>query len=161
MNKKSEELISRLQLTPHPEGGYYKEIYRSSNNVSSSKGKRSSLTSIYYLLSKNQVSCLHKVSSDEVWQFVEGDPLILVDLSSDLKTCNTKTLGALSEGLTPNHVIQSEHWQGAKCTGEYTLVSCFVAPGFEFEDFKLIHDDPKALSEITLNYPDLKEFLTK
>lgn len=145
MIQRAQHLIETLKLLPHPEGGYYREIYRSAATVLPSDGRdqRSALTLIYFLLAEGQESCWHKVASEELWHFCEGDALQLSIADPDFKQTKYYTLGAFSTNPScedvhqPIHVVPAHHWQSAKSLGGYTLVSCSVAPGFDFTDFEM------------------------
>ncbi|MEQ1898468.1 MAG: GNAT family N-acetyltransferase [Vicinamibacterales bacterium] len=135
-----DELISTLSLQPHPEGGWYAEVFRSSSGVTpdDARGIRSALTTIYFLLTAGQVSRLHRVRSDEAWHYYEGDPLELCVSPGDWSASERHTLGPLGSGASPVHVVPAGWWQGARPLGAYTLVGCTVGPGFDFADFELI-----------------------
>lgn len=150
MTKRPQQLIETLNLLPHPEGGYYREIYRSVSTVQpkDARGARSALTLIYFLLTEGQESRWHKVASDELWHFCEGDPLKLSIADPEFKETKEYTLGAfealgtlspsnLELNRHPVHIVPAHHWQSAKSLGTYTLVSCSVAPGFDFADFEM------------------------
>ena len=150
------ELIDRYQLAPHPEGGYYKEIFRSDHGVSSPfhQQKRSAVTHIYFLLLEGQVSRFHRVTHDEIWNFYEGDPLELI--SWDEKNLSIQTLGRESVYAS---VIPAGCYQAAESTGEYSLVGCTVAPGFDFNDFKFLEQDPSASDALREQYPSHGRFI--
>ena len=138
MNDRAKELIETLGLIEHPEGGYFKEAYRSGINVFSptAESERSAVTEIYFLLCKGQVSRFHKVLHDEFWHFFEGAPLRLID--GDLQSFEGFELGGASTHY--QHCIQGGRWQAAESTGDYTLVGCTVAPGFDFADFAFLSE---------------------
>lgn len=126
---KAEELIAQLGLQPHPEGGWYRQVYKSAERVTrqADGADRSALTTIYFLLVEGTSSAWHRVDSDEVWHFYEGDPLEL----------STKTESVVLDATNRVHVIPAREWQSARPLGKYTLVGCTVGPGFEFEDFEM------------------------
>ena len=140
-----ENLVRLLELRPHPEGGYYRETYRSGLVIPASvlperyRGPRPASTAIYYLLTSGQTSAPHRVASDEVWHFYLGDPLELLVLSpeGDLEIAYLGT--DLASGERPQKVVPAGYWQAAKLarSGRWSLVGCTVAPGFQFEDFEL------------------------
>ncbi|MDX1581630.1 MAG: cupin domain-containing protein [Alphaproteobacteria bacterium] len=132
----AEEIIDRLDLEPHPEGGHFREIYR----AVASSGERSALTSIYYLLRSGERSAWHRVDASEVWHFHAGDPLEL-SLSLDGKTQSYRLGTGLLEGEQPQVVVPPHVWQSARPLGEWTLVGCTVGPGFEFDGFELAGPD--------------------
>ena len=156
--RSAQEIINTLSLVPHPEGGYYREIYRSDLSVVSSNvnNNRNAVTCIYFLLTKGQISRFHKVKHDEVWNFYLGDPLRLIDMNK--QEANEIILGDYENTLCSQHVIKAEQWQAAETTGEYSLVGCTVAPGFDFTDFAFLstHKDCQRLVQ---QYPDLTAFI--
>jgi len=133
-------LIERLGLQPHPEGGFYRQIFRSSIEVLPQDGRdrRPALTTIYFLLPSGAHSRWHRVRSDEVWHFYEGASLDLWQLSPSLDRLDRVALGPLDEARSPAHVVPAEHWQAARSNGAYTLVGCTVGPGFVFDDFEMM-----------------------
>nr|WP_320051231.1 cupin domain-containing protein [uncultured Desulfuromonas sp.] len=134
-----QHLIDRLNLIPHPEGGFYREVYRSEQIVTSSATttQRSALTHIYFLLVRGQVSRFHRVLHDEVWNYYEGAPLRLVRWRD--ATIEEQCIGPdAAEYCT---TIVGGDFQGAESCGDYTLVGCSVAPGFEFADFSFADDN--------------------
>jgi predicted cupin superfamily sugar epimerase len=135
MHPRAQELIETLQLTPHPEGGFFREVFRSAKTVTPSDGRpiRSALTTIYFLLPAGAYSRWHQVLSDEVWHFYEGAPLEL--LCDDAHWILGPVV--LSGEQAPVHTIPAGAWQAARSLGEYTLVGCTVGPGFDFADFSL------------------------
>ena len=161
MHDRASFLKEQLQLTPHPEGGFYREIYRSPSFVTeeSSGRPRSALTSIYYLLPAGQVSRLHRVASDEVWHFLDGDPLTLHVLDPAIETVQTYLLGPVAGDARPIHVVPANHWQAAVPTGAFTLVGCTMGPGFEFEDFALLAQNETLSQIVRARYPRLSPLL--
>jgi uncharacterized protein len=154
-------LIARLQLIPHPEGGYYRELYRSAQKVNPADGRgtRPALTSIYFLLPAGAVSRWHRVLSDEVWHFYEGAPLELWMTRPDRTSIEHHRLGALSDGHQPAVTVPAGWWQAARSEGSYTLVGCTVGPGFDFADFVLAADDPSASAGFRHDHPVGAELL--
>ncbi len=129
MTPRAQELIETLALEPHREGGWYRQAFKSEERVTRIRddANRSALTTIYFLLVEGTFSAWHRVESDEVWHFYEGEPLEL--LTSDGVT-------HLDENHRV-HVVKARQWQAARPLGAYTLVGCTVGPGFEFEDFEM------------------------
>ena len=148
-------LIRKLDLRPHPEGGFYREIHRSAEKVSARQGRRSALTSIYFLLARGQKSVFHRVASDEVWHFYAGAPLRLWRVAGDFKASGRIALGSPGRGRVPVAVIAAGEWQAAETTGDYTLVGCTVGPGFDFADFKMLRDDPRSAARLRSAFPTL------
>ena len=133
-----------LDLTRHPEGGWYRETWRSGPQSvpAGYPGPRAAATVIYFLLTSGEESAWHRVRSDEVWLWHSGGPLTMLDGGDgDQPTAipATVTLGPdLRTGQVPQHVIPGGHWQAARPAADSeVLVSCVVAPGFDFEDFTL------------------------
>lgn len=152
------ELIGLLGLEPHPEGGYYREIFRSASRVTTAdaRGTRSALTTIYFLLPAGTKSRWHQVDSDEVWHFYEGEPLELLELDARGTALSRHRLGRVGEGDTfPVRTIPAGAWQAARPLGAYTLVGCTVGPGFEFVDFRLLADDPARAAAVRAAWPEL------
>ena len=131
-----QQLINELELQAHPEGGYYKETYRSAQTLDGQD--RQLLTSIYFLLTAENVSRFHRIKSDELWYFHAGSPLIVHTLSE--RGHEQHHLGLdLSKGQQPFLWIPKDTIFGSTILNDegYSLVSCAVAPGFDFRDFEL------------------------
>lgn len=161
MNKRAEELIDILELSPHPEGGYYKEVYRSRSELSSPRSNkvRNAVTDIYFLLVSGQISRFHKVIHDEIWNFYEGDPLELIEIEPDTLEITRTVLGNKGHPPKYKHCVEGDNWQAAYSRGEYSLAGCTVAPGFEFADFELLKDDKDLHDRIVKNNPELSELM--
>jgi predicted cupin superfamily sugar epimerase len=161
MNSRVSELIDQLGLKPHPEGGYFCEVFRSSHLVhaADSRGSRKALTTIYFLLAAGEHSSWHQVASDEVWHFYEGAALELFCIDQGGKTYEHYLVGEVGEKSRPLAVIPAGCWQAAQTTGAYTLVGCTVGPGFEFEDFKLLRDKADEADKIRDQFPELAKFI--
>ncbi len=128
------EIIRLLGMKPHPEGGHYAETFR----APAPDGQRATSTLIYFLLQADEVSAWHRVDADEIWLWHAGGPLALTLSPPDGKGAATTTLGPdLRAGQAPQCVVPADHWQTAETLGAWTLVSCVVAPGFEFNGFEL------------------------
>ena len=138
-------LIEKLKLTPHPEGGYFKEVYRSKGVIEVKDdnlqlyGNRNYCTSIYFLLTSEVFSAFHRIHQDEIWHFYEGAPIIIyvISPSGELKSY---TIGNdLLKEQEFQVTIPANHWFAAKVDKEnaYGLVGCTVSPGFDFADFEL------------------------
>jgi len=157
MSGRAKRLITQLGLKPHPEGGYYGELYRSSSSVAPAdgRGERRALTSIYFLLPAGAVSRWHRVQSDEVWHFYEGAPLELWIGSPSGDRIDCQRLGPLEDGQQPVGTVPAGWWQAARPTGSYTLVGCTVGPGFDFRDFVLAVDTPSAPAALRTAGPGL------
>ncbi len=132
-----DQLIARLGLLPHPEGGHYRETWR----AESSAGGRAAGTAIYFLLRAGEVSHWHRIDSTEIWHFYAGSPLAL-SRSADGRSATRDLLGPdLAGGQQPQIVVPPGVWQHAVSLGEFTLVGCTVSPGFDFAGFELAPPD--------------------
>ena len=160
MNARVAELIERLHLRPHPEGGFYAEVYRSQQAVDALDGRsrRAALTSIYFLLPESAISRWHRVLSDEVWCHLEGAPLELHLLDAATPSAHTITLAPVSAHDAPQHTVPAGVWQAARSTGAYSLAACMVAPGFDFDDFALMAADDPLRGWIGNHYPALSAY---
>lgn len=138
------QLVAQLQLAPHPEGGWYRETFRSAHRVHRAADgvERSGLTSIDFLLAAGQVSRWHRVASDEAWHHHEGGLLELLVLPPGGSVLQRIVLGAAAGRWA--HVVPAHCWQAARPLGDYALVGCTVGPGFDFADFVLMSDLPAA-----------------
>lgn len=161
MMDRAEELVAILGLIPHPEGGYYCELYRSGTTVdpADGRGPRAALTSIYFLLPVAALSRWHRVQSDEVWHFYEGAPLDLWMASPDGGQVNQHRLGPLDGAQRPAWTVPAGWWQAARSTGAYTLAGCTVGPGFDFRDFALAGDQPASAAALRARHPALTGLL--
>jgi predicted cupin superfamily sugar epimerase len=137
MDGEASRLIEQLGLTAHPEGGHYREIFRSTVSLATPRGPRSASTAIWFLLPAGELSVFHQVlGADEIWQHCGGDPLLLHLL--DERGARTVRLGPdLAAGDVLLSVVPAGVLQAAEPTGRFSLCACVVAPGFEFADFVL------------------------
>jgi predicted cupin superfamily sugar epimerase len=131
------EVIRHLDLKPHPEGGHFSETFRDPRGVD---GTRAASTAIYYLLARGERARWHRVDSAEVWHFYIGAPLALHMVSAGGQT-STRLGPGLAGGERPQIVVPANAWQAAESLGDWTLVGCTVAPGFEFSRFELAPPD--------------------
>ncbi|MFB6345660.1 MAG: cupin domain-containing protein [bacterium] len=159
MDEVVEQLIDRLDLEPHPEGGYYRRTYESSTTLRHSEGetptesRRRAVSAILYLLPADDVSRFHRLHGDEIWCYHWGSSLRLHLLDDD--SYETRTLGPnLESGENPQVTVPGGTWFGATVEDNYTLVTCTVIPEFRFEDYELA--DREELLEI---YPDQSEII--
>lgn len=128
----AEQVVAMLELRPHPEGGHFRETFRDRVSVNG----RSASTAIYFLLAAGERSHWHRVDAAEVWLWHAGAPLAL-SIAAD-GAVETLTLGTdLASGARPQAVVPARAWQAAESLGAWTLVSCTVAPGFDFAGFEL------------------------
>jgi uncharacterized protein len=129
------EVIRLLDLKPHPEGGHYRQTFRDPRTVD---GTRAVSTAIYYLLARGERSHWHKVDAAEGWHYHAGAPLELAIALDAHGPVERLTLGPdLLASERPQAIVPAHAWQAARSLGEWTLVGCTVAPGFEFEHFEL------------------------
>lgn len=148
----AEELVARLGLQPHPEGGFYKETYRAAGKIPAKAlpkgfhGERAFSTAILYLLPEGGKSRLHRLASDELFHFYSGGPMRLVELAPGGKVTQTRLGADLAGGCAVQHLVRAGHWFGAYAEpgSPYCLVGCTVAPGFDFADFQMA--DPARLA---------------
>lgn len=161
MNDRAAELISLLDLAPHPEGGHYREVYRATSIVHSAdrRGERAAATAIFFLLARGEISRWHRVASDEVWHYYEGAPLELLTADPEFQSVTRMLLGTAGPGSAPQRVVPAGHWQAARPTGDYTLAGCTVAPGFEFADFEMLADSPEQSAAFRERQPEWAEFV--
>lgn len=139
------ELISRLGLSPHPEGGYYAETYRSPGRIPAAalppgfSGERAHSTAILYLLPEGQKSNFHRLRQDEVWHFYQGGPLRLVLIHPDGRAAEVLLGSEIEKGQHFQYAVPAGTWfaAGPKPGSVYSLCGCTVAPGFDFADFEL------------------------
>jgi len=159
MHPRVQQLIDALNLQPHPEGGYFCEVSRSSQQVfSSSAGSdRAACTDIYFLLAAGQKSLWHRVLHDEIWHLYEGAPLRLLQMPADCSAMEEIVLNA--EQCRFKHLVPGGCWQAAESLGEYTLVGCTVAPGFDFRDFGLLRNCPQKVGFVKETFPLLIPFV--
>ena len=130
----ADQLIERLALQPHPEGGHYRQTWI----ADSADGTRPAGTCIYFLLKAGESSHWHRVDAAEIWHYYAGAPLILSLSESDEGPAKDHILGPdVLNGEQPQLIVPPHHWQAAKTTGDYTLVGCTVSPAFQFEGFTL------------------------
>jgi predicted cupin superfamily sugar epimerase len=127
---KPEDLIKKLNMIAHPEGGYFSESFRDDNN---------NVSLIYYLLQKNEWSHWHRLTKNETLHFYKGDPLIIY-ISKDGIDYSSITIG---EDDNFHYTVESQNWFAMKSSGAYSLIGCTVAPGFDYKDFELAPADWK------------------
>ena len=128
----ADDIIERLDLVPHPEGGFYRETFRDVRE----DGARAHSTAIYYLLREGEISRWHRVDAAEIWHFYSGAPLELF-IAETIASPTRYVLGSdIARGETPQIIVPKNIWQSARSLGAFTLVGCTVAPGFEFSGFE-------------------------
>jgi len=160
----AEELIRRLNLQPHPkEGGYFRETYRAAESLQADGllsrygAARSVSTAIYYLLTPNTYSALHRLQSDEVFHFYGGGAVEMLQLFPD-GSGQTVILGDLASGGHPQVVVPRGVWQGSvlKAGGEFALLGCTVAPGFDYADYESGRRD-----DLIARYPQFTDLIRR
>jgi predicted cupin superfamily sugar epimerase len=140
-----EQIIRKLELLPHPEGGYFRETYRSSGAIhpesagASYNGERNFSTCIYFLLTPESFSALHRIPQDEIWHFYDGSHLHLHMITPDGEYSKTVIGRGIKNGEVPQFVVPGGSWFGATVINknDFSLVGCTVAPGFDFRDFEM------------------------
>ncbi|MBU2962152.1 cupin domain-containing protein [Citreicella sp. C3M06] len=134
MSLTADEIIALLELSPHPEGGHYRQTWA----ADCAPGERTAGTCIYFLLKAGERSHWHRVDAAEIWLWHAGAPLVLSLAPSDSGPREDLVLGPdLAAGARPQRIVPAHHWQAAVSTGAWTLVSCTVSPGFRFDGFTL------------------------
>lgn len=130
----ADRIIARLGLSPHPEGGWYRQTWQ----AEAPDGERSTATCIHFLLKAGERSHWHRVDADEVWLYHAGAPIELRIAPDAAGPAAAHRLGPdLQAGQAPQIVVPAHHWQAARSLGDWTLVSCVVSPGFRFDGFEL------------------------
>ena len=127
------DVIARLNLSPHPEGGWYRQTWA----APAAPGERPAGTAIHFLLAAGERSHWHRVDADEIWLWHAGAPLTLSVAADDAGPAQDHVLGPDLRTMRPQIVVPARHWQAAATAGDWTLVSCTVSPGFRFEGFEL------------------------
>ncbi|MEK6154104.1 cupin domain-containing protein [Flavobacteriaceae bacterium 3-367] len=140
---RAQQIIRQLELAPHPEGGYFRETYRSKGATTvadfGKNAQRNFATCIYFLLTSDMFSAFHRIRQDEIWHFYEGTPIELHIISNTGKHSEVIIGNDLAQGHRPQFVVPAEYWFAARTLdgGAYALVGCTVSPGFDFADFEL------------------------
>jgi uncharacterized protein len=127
------EIIAQLALQPHPEGGHYRETFRDPRQDA---GGRSASTAIYFLLARGERSHWHRIDAVEIWHYYAGSALSL-QMADDSGKRTVRLGPDLAAGEVPQAIVPAQAWQAAESTGDWTLVGCTVAPGFDFARFEL------------------------
>ena len=159
MNKKAQSYIIQLNLQPHPEGGYFREVYHSDEIIQKESlptrydGNRNFSTSIYFLLEGEQKSKFHRLKSDEQWHFYNGCPVKIYILNENGELSVTTLGDNILNGEVFQTVIKRNNWFAAELIDKnsFCLVGCVVSPGFNFNDFELANRD-----ELITTYPQHK-----
>ena len=156
--KQIKDIIQQLDLQPHPEGGYYRETYRSDESVDLANpydGSRNFSTCIYFLLTSDMFSAMHRIRQDEIWHFYLGSPIELHTLSAH-GDHQRYMIGTDLPHQWPQLIVQKDHWFAARVSHKhsYALVGCTVSPGFDFADFELAKRE-----ELISSFPQHKELI--
>ncbi|WP_299888262.1 cupin domain-containing protein [uncultured Lacinutrix sp.] len=164
MNKSINDLISKLELKPHPEGGFFRETYRSNGEINKDsldqdyKGNRNYSTCIYFLLTSDNFSAFHRIKQDEIWHFYDGSPINL-HIISNIGVYTNHAIGIdFQKGEVPQFVVPGGSWFAAEVVNQndYSLIGCTVSPGFNFEDFEL-----KSRNDLIALFPDKEEIISR
>ena len=164
MKESINKIISKLKLEPHPEGGYYRETYRSQGEIDEAnlgegyEGKRNYSTCIYFLLTSDSFSALHRIKQDEIWHFYKGAPIHLHIISETGVQTEVIIGSDIEKGETPQYVVEGGCWFGAELINpnSYSLVGCTVSPGFDFKDFEL-----RTRKELVALFPEHAALISK
>lgn len=164
MKEKIEDIVYKLQMNPHPEGGFYKETYRSNGLISKSSlsegfsGDRNYATAIYFLLTSENFSAFHRIKQDEIWHYYNGSSLYVHVIGLDGVYRKYAVGMQLDQGELPQLVVPAGCWfaSSVKDTNSYSLVGCTVSPGFDFNDFELAEREA-----LIKEYPDHKKVITQ
>jgi hypothetical protein len=162
MCARAADLVRELRLAPHPEGGHFREVFRSSDVVTPADGRpgRSALTTIDFLLARGEFSAWHRVRSDEVWHLLEGGALRLWLMPPGLEAVHEVRLGTVDSRRTaPRHVVPAGWWQAAEPLGEFAYAGATVGPGFDFADFAFMRADGAAAERLMVLRPELARLL--
>lgn len=146
---KAEKIVQLLKLQPHPEGGFFKETYRSEGIIqpesleSDYKGNRNYSTCIYYLLTSDVFSAFHRIRQDEIWHFYQGSPIELHMITPSGEYSKNLIGNDIEKGQVPQFVVHGGNWFAASVMqkDDYSLAGCTVAPGFDFQDFEMAKYD--------------------
>ncbi len=164
MIESAKKFIEKLELNNHPEGGYYRETYRSDLLLPAEllhkkiKGSRNCATCIYFLLTSENFSAFHKINQDEIWHFYAGQP-VTIQMIYPSGEHNSITIGLdLEKEIFPQYVVPAHTWFAAEIQDKdaYALVGCTVVPGFDYRDFKLA-----GRSELLALFPQHEELITR
>lgn len=158
------DIIERLELLPHPEGGYFKETYRSDISIdkqalpSPFKSNRNFCTAIYFLLTSDNFSAFHKIKQDEIWHFYGGSPISLHIITKEGYYAKHLIGPNLENGEVPQFVVKGGDWFASEVEtpDSFGLAGCTVSPGFDFEDFEMAKRQ-----DLINRYPEMREVITR
>lgn len=156
-SKIKDDIIKKFRLQPHPEGGFFREVYRSKEVLQKEGSERNISTAIYYLLEGKDFSAFHRIKSDEIWHFYSGATLEIVEINPKGK-CINHLLGNDFHSCEPQMIIPAGSWFAAHLKDEnsFAFVGCTVAPGFDFQDFEMAQRE-----ELIKQYPLLEETIVR
>ena len=160
----AQQIIDHLQLQPHPEGGFFKETYRSAELIlkdslsSNYSGQRNCSTCIYFLLTPDTFSAFHRINQDEVWHFYDGSPIELHCISPDGIHEQIIIGRDIANGQVPQYVVPGGYWFASRVLKNegWALCGCTVSPGFDFADFELAER-----SNLVVQYPKHESIITE
>ena len=164
MNTRLSQIIEKFELEPHPEGGYFRETYRSTGEIEEKslgpkfEGPRNYSTCIYFLLTSNEFSAFHRIKQDEIWHFYDGSPIRLHVISPSGEYSKHRIGRELALGETPQLVVPAGCWFAAEVVNEsaFSLVGCTVSPGFDFRDFEM-----RSRPELISMFPEHEKIISK
>lgn len=159
-----DQIIRNLDLKPHPEGGFFRETYRSNGVINTDSldsnyiGERNYSTCIYFLLTSEVFSAFHRIFQDEIWHFYDGSPIDLHIITEDGEYTKTIIGRDIDRGQIPQIVVSGGSWFAATVSNQddYSLIGCTVSPGFDFRDFEL-----PTRNELISKFPQHQEIITK
>ncbi|MDH6363760.1 putative cupin superfamily sugar epimerase [Enterococcus sp. PF1-24] len=152
--KSASEWINDLQLAPHTEGGYFRQVEKSRQKVTGENGERSLYTSIHFLLTESSPSHFHRLKADEIWYFHAGAPLLVHCIFPDGRYQKVALGTAIAEGQQLSYCVPKGTIFGSSVARDYALVSCLVTPGFEDADFQLFTQ-----AELLADYPQHEKII--
>jgi predicted cupin superfamily sugar epimerase len=161
VSPRAQALVAQLGLRPHPEGGHYAELFRSTLLVQAADARppRPALSSIDFLLAAGEFSAWHRVASDEAWHLLEGAALRLWLAPPDLAAFTAVDLAPASAATRPRHLVPAGWWQAAEPLGDFAYVGATVGPGFDFADFTFGRDHAALCSALQRTAPELRRLL--
>lgn len=164
MNSRISQIIEKLELEPHPEGGCFRETYRSPGEIeleclgTQFEGKRNYATCIYFLLTSNDFSAFHRIKQDEIWHFYDGSPIRLHVIAPSGEYSTHLVGREIDLGERPQLIVPAGYWFAAEVINErsFSLVGCTVSPGFDFRDFEM-----RSRLELVSLFPEHEKIISK
>ncbi len=157
-----EEYVEALELLPHPEGGWYREVYRSVDRHPFGDGGfpsgRNYCTAIYFMISQGNFSAFHRIKSDETWHFYAGDALEVIEIDEVGNLKKTLVGNDITSGNVFQYTVPAGVWFASRVSegGGFSLVGCTVAPGFDFRDFEMAKRE-----KLSMDFPGLISIITE